>query len=304
MDQSGLDFNPPTSLAQELEPGLKRIVAANPSPMTFRGTNTYLLGHKRIAVIDPGPDDINQLTAILSTLKRGQKITNILVTHSHLDHSPLAGPLSEETGAKIYAFGMTGSGQSSIMRELACSGYKGFSEGIDDHFKPDFCVADEAEIVGSDEPLKAFHTPGHFGNHLSFVWKDALFSGDHIMDWATSMISPPDGDLSDFMKSCKRLQERSWRVFYPGHGAPVRSPNKRIAWIITHRNLREQQIIKKLRNGPNTAENLAKEIYISLPVSLLAAAAQNVFAHLIDLKGRDKVSCKEPCRIENKFVLK
>ncbi len=304
MDQSGLNFNPQTGIAQELEPGLRRIVARNPSPMTFRGTNTYMLGTQNITIIDPGPDDPNQLTAILSALQKGQQITSILVTHSHIDHSPLANRLSIETGANTYAFGPTGSGQSEVMSDLICSGYQGGGEGSDYHFFPDICLSDGAKIYGLDDPLEVIHTPGHFGNHLSFVWKDAVFSGDHVMGWASTMVSPPDGDLSDFLDSCRKLQSQKWRVFYPGHGAPIRKPNQRLEWLINHRLARESQILQNLRISPNTPKGLAEAIYTDTPYSLLGAASRNVFAHLIDLHSRNELTCDGPPRFDKLYKFK
>jgi len=303
MDQSGLNFNPPKGIVQELEPGLRRIVAPNPSPMTFRGTNTYLLGSQNIAVIDPGPDLPTQKTAILSALRKGQKITSILVTHSHIDHSPLASRLSIETGANIYAFGTTGSGQSQIMSDLISSGYQGGGEGSDHNFYPDIFLSDGGTIDASDEPLQAIHTPGHFGNHLCFIWKDSLFSGDHVMDWASTMVSPPDGDLGDFLNSCQKLKGRKWRIFYPGHGAPVKKPNLRLQWLIDHRLLRESQILKNLQKNPNTPKGLAEAIYTDTPPSLLGAASRNIFAHLIDLHNRKILICEGPPRFNKLYKL-
>lgn len=301
MDQSGLNFNPPTGVAQELEPGLRRIVAQNPSPMTFRGTNTYLLGTQNIAVIDPGPDDASQKKAILSALQIGQKITSILVTHSHIDHSPLAGRLATETGAKIYAFGPTGSGQSQVMADLISSGYNGGGEGSDYYFCPDISLSDGTKIEVADEPLQVIHTPGHFGNHLCFVWKDSVFSGDHVMGWASTLVSPPDGDLGDFLNSCRKLQNRKWRIFYPGHGAPVEKPNQRLEWLIDHRLGRESQILKNLQEAPNTPKGLAEAIYTDTPSSLIGAAARNVFAHLLELHSRKLLICDGPPRFEKLY---
>jgi glyoxylase-like metal-dependent hydrolase (beta-lactamase superfamily II) len=303
MDESGLNFNPPIGTAQELEPGLKRILAPNPSPMTFRGTNTYMLGTSDIAIIDPGPEDDQHLTNILRALKTTQKITHILVTHSHIDHSPLAKRLSELTGAKIYARGPTGIGQSAIMRDLLASGYVGGGEGSDDNFSPDICL-NEGDIIDiAGRSVEVIFTPGHFGNHVSFAWNDALVSGDHVMDWATSMVSPPDGDLADFMASCRKLEERDWRIFYPGHGAPVQDPKARLNWLLNHRLQRETQILDQLRIAPRTPKGLAEAIYTDTDSSLLGAAARNVFAHLIDLCSRGKVETDGPPRFEKTYAL-
>ena len=303
MDESGLNFNPPIGVAVELQTGLRRLIAPNPSPMTFRGTNTYLLGISDIAVIDPGPDDEQHLTSIFKCLERGQQITHILLTHSHIDHSPLAKKLSELTGAKIYAYGPTGSGQSSVMRDLLKSGYTGGGEGRDKDFKPNVCLAEGEIIDVAREQLEVIYTPGHFGNHICFAWKGALFSGDHVMDWATSMVSPPDGDLADFMASCRKLQRRDWRIFYPGHGAPVQDPKARLSWLLDHRLQREAQILDQLLISPMSPKELAKAIYIDTDQTLLGAAARNVFAHLIDLCSRGIVQTTGAPRFEKNYAL-
>ncbi len=303
MDERGLNFNPPIGVAMELETGLRRLLAPNPSPMTFRGTNTYLLGTTDIAVIDPGPEDHQHLTKILKSLEIGQQITHILLTHSHMDHSHLAKNLSEVTGAKIYARGPTGVGQSVVMLDLLASGYTEGGEGSDKDFRPDVCL-NEGEIINlANEQLEVIYTPGHFGNHISFAWSGNLFSGDHVMDWATSMVSPPDGDLADFMASCWKLQTRDWRVFYPGHGAPVQDPHARLSWLLSHRLQREAQILDQLRIAPMSPKELAKAIYTDTDPSLLSAAARNVFAHLIDLCNRGIVHTKDAPRFEKTYAL-
>ncbi|MEM6759988.1 MAG: MBL fold metallo-hydrolase [Pseudomonadota bacterium] len=285
-------FNPTAGVPEALEPGLRRILAPNPSPMTYRGTNTYLVGTRDIAVIDPGPNDPAHLAAILGALRAGQRISHIVVTHSHLDHSPLSRALSAETGAPVLAFGTATAGRSEIMQELAASGLAGGGEGVDTNFSPDQTVTDTAEIKGSDWTLEVIHTPGHMGNHISLGFGDACLTADHVMGWASSLVSPPDGDLTDFMASCARLQRRAWRVFYPGHGAPVHDPIARLEWLIGHRRARETAILDALAAGPATADDLARRIYTDTAASLLPAAARNVLAHLIDLTGRNRVA---PC---------
>ncbi|OUS33629.1 MBL fold metallo-hydrolase [Rhodobacterales bacterium 56_14_T64] len=283
------DFNPEAGVAIELEPGLRRILAANPSPMTYRGTNTYLLGETSLAVIDPGPTLPDHLEAILAAVAPTQRITHIIVTHSHLDHSPLAAELSQRTGAPIYAFGDAKAGRSTVMTKLAAAGMAGGDEGIDTNFQPDITVADGALITGDGWTLEVIHTPGHLGNHIALAWKDACFTADHVMGWASSLVSPPDGDLSDFMASCHRLRARNWRVFHPGHGAPVTEPIARLEWLIAHRNSRESAILDGLAKSPATAQSLAQEIYTTTPASLLAAAERNILAHLIDLMGKSQI---------------
>jgi len=278
----------PTGIAELLEPGLRRILAPNPSPMTLHGTNTYLVGEHHIAVIDPGPDNPEHLSAILKAVA-GQTVKAILVTHSHLDHSPLSRALSETTGAPVMAYGNSRSGRSKLMERLAASDLVKGGEGVDPAFTPDVLLADNEEIKSAEWTLRALWTPGHIGNHLSFVWGDAMFTGDHVMGWASSLVSPPDGDLTAFMASCARLAARNDRIYYPGHGAPVTDPKARIDWLITHRRNREAEILKALSEGPQDVNSLTVGIYRDIPAALLGAAARNVFAHLIDLSQRSLV---------------
>lgn len=284
------DFNPPTGTAITLAPSLRRIVAPNPSPMTYRGTNTYLLGTRGIAVIDPGPDIPDHLEAIMEALEPGQTISHIIVTHSHIDHSPLARPLAARCGAPILAFGGSVAGRSAVMKTLALSGMAGGGEGIDTDFTPDETVGDGDRVKGDGWELEVIHTPGHLGNHIALAWNDACFTADHVMGWATSLVSPPDGDLTDFMASCRRLRSREWSVFHPGHGAPIEKPQDRLDWLIHHRLGREAEILSFLSEHPATASDLAARIYTEVPPALLPAAERNVFAHLVDLTVRKIVS--------------
>ncbi|GGF72017.1 Glyoxylase, beta-lactamase superfamily II [Mameliella alba] len=284
------DFQPRTGIAETLAPGLRRVLAPNPSPMTFRGTNTYLLGTGGIAVIDPGPDDPTHLQALLDALTPGQEITHILVTHAHLDHSPLARDLSRRTGAPVLGFGPAQAGRSAIMRKLADEGLVGGGEGVDSGFVPDIVLADGDTVAGDGWTVEALHTPGHMANHLSFAWGDVLFSGDLVMGWATSLVSPPDGDLTAFMCSLERLQERPWSLFHAGHGAPVTAPAERLEALLTHRRGRETAILEALTQTPATARDLAERIYTDVPPALLPAATRNVLAHLIDLTSKSRVA--------------
>lgn len=292
--QDQATFDPPAGVAEEIEPGLRRLLAPNPSPMTFRGTNTYLLGRSGLAVIDPGPDDPRHLDAILAAVGPAQRITHIVVTHTHVDHSPLARPLAERTGAEIWAFGGPEAGRSAVMSALAQDGLAGGGEGIDRAFTPDRTLADGARIEGDGWSLETIHTPGHLGNHIALGWGSACFTADHVMGWATSLVSPPDGDLTDFMASCARLRAREWRVFHPGHGAPVPDPAERLDWLIAHRRAREAAILDHLARGPATARELAEAIYTETPPALLGAAERNVFAHLVDLTGHSRVAPEGP----------
>lgn len=284
------DFNPIIGIAETLENGVRRIVAPNSSPMTYRGTNTYIVGTRDLAVIDPGPESDTHLQAILDAVGADQKITHIIVTHTHLDHSPLARSLAAATGATILAFGDATAGRSDAMNALAASGMVGGGEGIDVDFQPDQMVEDGDFINGSDWQLEVIHTPGHIGNHICLSWNDLCFTADHVMGWASSLVSPPDGDLTDFMESCAKLEDYDWRVFYPGHGAAINDPSERLDWLIDHRLNREAAILDLLEDAPATARELAKAIYTDTPPALLGAATRNVLAHLIDLVGQTEVS--------------
>ncbi|NOD75547.1 MULTISPECIES: MBL fold metallo-hydrolase [unclassified Ruegeria] len=295
------DFNPTAGIAVDLQPGLWRILAPNPSPMTYRGTNTYLLGDRDIAVIDPGPENEAHLNAILDALKPGQKISHIVVTHTHLDHSPLAAPLSQRSGAPIYAFGGPEAGRSDVMTDLVAQGMTGGGEGIDSAFRPDVEVEDGEVIAGDGWQLEVIHTPGHLGNHIALGWQNTCFTADHVMGWASSLVSPPDGDLTDFMAACRRLRARSWSVFHAGHGAPITNPAERLDWLIQHRLTREAQILSALEQADGTARQLAERIYTDTPTALLPAAERNVFAHLVDLFGKNKVLPRGEMSVTAKF---
>lgn len=295
-------FDPVPGTVETLQIGLRRILAPNASPMTFRGTNTYIVGTESLAVIDPGPDDLQHLFAILAAL--GDKpLTHIFVTHSHLDHSPLAQPLADETGARVIAFGDSSAGQSPVMRQLVADGYTEGGEGIDHAFKPHVCIGDGEAIDGGDWKISAIHTPGHMGNHMCFAWEDVVFSGDHVMGWASSMVSPPDGDIADFMASCEKLRGTSATKFYPGHGAPITDPAARVAWLIKHRQDRTAQILDALRGGPADVMSLTRSLYADVPATLHKAAARNVLAHLIDLHTIGLVKAQPTLSAKARFAL-
>lgn len=285
-----------------LEPVLRRVLAPNPSPMTWRGTNTYIAGEGEVAVIDPGPALGSHLDAILAALAPGERVGAILVTHSHLDHSPLARPLSEATGAPVLAAGPSDWGRSATMRALAASGALGGGEGVDGAFAPDRQIADGETLRGGWGEIEVVATPGHMANHLSFAWRGALFSGDVVMGWSTSLVSPPDGDMGAFMATLARLAEREDRVFYPGHGEPVAAPAARLRELVAHRRARERQIADALTEaGPATAADLAARIYTDLDRRLLPAAERNVLAHLIDLAERNRVTTEAGIRADTTF---
>ena len=279
---------PPVGVLEPLEPGIRRILAPNPSPMTYWGTNTYVVGEGRVAVIDPGPADPAHMQAILDGLAPGEEVSHILVTHAHLDHSPLARPLAEATGAPVLAYGDALAGRSEVMAKLVAGGLTSGGEGVDAAFRPDETLVNGEVIHGNGWTLDTLWTPGHFANHLCFALGDAVFTADHVMGWASSLVSPPDGDLTAFMASCHTLAARADRIYYPGHGAPVIDPAARIDWLITHRLGRETQILAALAAGPGTVTSLTEAIYTDTPASLIPAARRNVFAHLINLTTREK----------------
>ena len=267
--------------------------------MTFRGTNTYLVGTRDVAVIDPGPPDEAHLQAIMNALKGHQRISHVFVTHSHKDHSPLAMVLAQFTGAKVYGFGPSNAGRATLMANFADLGG---GEGVDETFLPDVPMPHLGEVSGSNWTLRALHTPGHMGNHLCFEldWNSAfsghVFSGDMVMGWSTSMVSPPDGHLTDFMASLNLLEGRAGhQTYHPGHGAPIEDPVARVTSLKAHRKSREEQILAALeRHGPAAASTLAARIYVDVDPALLPAATRNVLAHLIDLTARNLAAPKGP----------
>ncbi len=288
-----LDFDPPVGVSETVAPDVRRIVAPNASPMTFTGTNTYLLGTRQLAVIDPGPDDPRHLTTILDALGAGQEISHIIVTHSHVDHSPLSRALARASGAQVYALGDSKAGTSRRMQELATRADLGGGEGVDHEFRPDICLADGAVITGDGWRLDAIATPGHFPNHMCFAHHGSgtVFSGDHVMGWATTMISPPGGDLTAFMRSLETmLARRGDRRYLPGHGNVLKDPATMLEYLLRHRRARSGQIIEALQAGPASPRALAEAIYLEIPQALLPAATRNVLAHLIDLLDKNTVS--------------
>lgn len=269
--------------------------------MTFTGTNTYLLGSREVAVIDPGPDDPSHLDAIIGAIGPG-KLTAIFVTHSHLDHAPLARPLADATGAPIFAAGNSSWGRSETMTRLAAGGNLGGGEGVDPHFEPDEQIRDGWSMRSTEWQITALETPGHMANHLSFAWNESLFSGDLVMGWATSVISPPDGDMTAFYRSLDRLMARADRRYYPGHGEPIEDPAARLQELYDHRRTREATILSALAQGPKTASELTDQIYHDIAPALIPMARRNVLAHLINLYERKDIGTSTPLTPQSRFT--
>jgi glyoxylase-like metal-dependent hydrolase (beta-lactamase superfamily II) len=262
--------------------------ADNPSPFTGLGTNTYIFGEATKTIVDPGPDTPAHLAAILAAVG-GQRVEAIIVTHAHSDHSELAPRLARLTGAPVLAFGDARAGMSAQLQALQAEGIAG-GEGRDEVFAPDVFLRDGQTVTLSGVEIEVIHTPGHMSNHICLAMGDTLLSGDHVMAWSTSLVSPPDGDMGAYMASLHKLEQRKWRRFLPGHGEPVDDPATRLAALITHRLGREASVLAALAAGPAAAAALTAAIYTDLAPHLHGAATRNVLAHLIDLQARAKVA--------------
>jgi glyoxylase-like metal-dependent hydrolase (beta-lactamase superfamily II) len=265
-----------------VSPLISRIVADNPGPFTFRGTGVYIVGGKDVAVIDPGPDDQSHVDALKRALE-GRRVTHILVTHTHADHSPAAQPLKEWSGAKTYAFGPHGSGRLDDGVRM--------EEGGDTQFTPDVCVKDGEIIRGNGFTFECVFTPGHTSNHMCYALKEenALFTGDHIMGWSTTVVTPPDGDMAQYMASVRKLMARNDATLYPTHGAPVTHPKPFLAAYLEHRMDRERQIIACIADGVSTIPEMVARMYADVDKRLHPAASRSVLAHLIQLEGEGRV---------------
>lgn len=272
-------------VVDDLSPLVRRVIARNPSPFTFHGTGTYIVGRGKVAVIDPGPALPDHLAAILEATK-GEHVTDILITHTHVDHSPLARALKARTGAPTYGFGPHGGGSDQPQVE----------EGGDHDFRPDRVLGDGDVVAGQGWTVAAVHTPGHTSNHLCFALAEekALFTGDHVMGWSTTVISPPDGDMADYMASLKKLLARDDAVLYPTHGPPVPAPRPFVAAYIAHREARERQILACLEQGARTIPEMVAVIYADVAPVLHRAAGRSLLAHLLAMVAEGRVLCDGP----------
>lgn len=273
-------------VAEDVGPGVRRIVANNPGPYTFLGTNTYLVGTEEVAVIDPGPADEAHLDAI-ARATRGQRVSHILVTHSHRDHCDGAQPLQQRLGGEIVAYGPTGTTRGAVAPGLG----DGF---VDAAFKPDRPVADGDTIKSRGFALDVLHMPGHAPDHLCFalIGERTVFTGDHVMGWNTTVIAPPEGSMSDFLGSLQRLAQRHDKVFFPGHGGRIATPRRVVRAYMTHRLWREQTILACVDEGVNTVPRIVARLYGGLDADLKVAAALSVLAHLEFLKERGIVTAE------------
>jgi len=278
---------------EEVAPGIRRIVARNPGPFTFRGTGTYVVGEGKVAVIDPGPDLPEHIEALLMDLA-GEEVTHILVTHTHRDHSPAAAAVKASTGAPTYGFGPHAGGKR---------GDAGVEEGGDWDFVPDIVIGDGGEIVGDGWRFEAVHTPGHTSNHLCFGLPDrgVLFSGDHVMGWSTSVIAPPDGNMAAYMASLDKLLARRDAVYWPTHGPAITDPQAHVRAFVAHRREREAGIVECISAGVETIEAMVERLYAGLDPSLKRAAGRSVLAHLIDLRERGLVACDGTPTTESRY---
>ena len=273
------DFQFEYGVLERVSPLIRRIVARNPGPFTGPGTGTYVVGHGRVAVIDPGPALEGQVQAILDAL-RGETVADILITHSHLDHWPAAAALQRATGARIYGFGPAASKYGGAGEEAAQYG-----------FAPDQTLQDGDTLDGPGWHLTAMHTPGHASDHLCFALSEerVLFSGDHVMGWSTSVIMPPDGDMAAYLRSLEKLLDRDDALYLPTHGPAVPDPKAHVRAFIDHRRERRAAILRRLAKGEATIPEIAEAVYVGLSPGLRGAAAQSVLAHLIELAAAGEV---------------
>ena len=275
---------------QEVALGVRAMVADNPGPFTYKGTISYIVGSGSVAIIDPGPDDIGHINALLNAV-RGETVSHIFVTHTHRDHSPAAAQIKAATGAKVYA-----QGPHRPARPLHTGEVRRLDASNDLEFLPDVALGDGETVTGSGWTLQAVATPGHTANHMAYAFKEAdlLFAGDHVMAWSTTIVAPPDGAMSDYMASLQKLARRSEPLYLSGHGAPVRDAPRYVQYLIRHRQAREASILRRLAKGAADIPTIVRAVYIGLDPRLVGAAALSVLAHLEELVARGAVATEGP----------
>ena len=290
----------PAGEMRQLSPLVRRLVAGNGGPFTFTGTCTYIVGKGNVAVIDPGPDSAEHMAVLLEAL-RGETITDIVITHTHRDHSPAAALLKQATGARII-----GCAPHSRARELALGEVARLDASNDHDYAPDLIMEDGDAYSGDGFTLQAMATPGHTMNHLAFQLPEerTLFSGDHVMAWSTSIVAPPDGSMSHYMASLDKLRGRDELVYWPGHGGPVNEPQRFVRALSHHRRVREASILGRLHAGDTAIPAIVERIYEGLNPALKGAAALSVFAHMEELVERGLVKAEGPVTLEARYEKK
>jgi glyoxylase-like metal-dependent hydrolase (beta-lactamase superfamily II) len=292
-------FELPAGQVEVVAPGIRRLVAPNPGPMTFTGTVTYVIGRGQVAIIDPGPDSDAHIAALLTAV-RNETVTHIFVTHTHRDHSPAVPRVKQATGALVLA-----EGPHRAARPLNIGELNPLDASSDTGFMPERKLADGEVIEGSGWALEAVATPGHTANHMAYALRgtDTLFSGDHVMGWATSIVAPPDGSMRDYMQSLFKLRARSENIYLPGHGGTIRNAQQFVQHFIEHREAREAAILRKLSKDASDIASLVQSIYIGLDPRLTGAASLSVLAHLEDLVARGVVATNGPPSISGLYRL-
>ncbi len=284
------NFTPSHGQAVPVAQDVLRVTAANPGPFTFHGTNSYIVGSQTLAIIDPGPADEPHLTALLDAIG-GRPVSHIFVSHTHRDHSPLASQLRTITGATIVA-----EGPHRAARPLSIGEINPLDAAADMDFAPDQTLADDTIIAGDGWAIRGICTPGHTANHMVFALEGTgiLFSADHVMAWATSIVAPPDGAMVDYMASLDTLIARDDQLYLPGHGGPVSRPRRFVRALKTHRLMREKAILERLRSGDRTIAQIVANIYRDTDPRLHGAAGLSVLAHLEDLVSRGDAASDGP----------
>ncbi|MFL6721862.1 MAG: MBL fold metallo-hydrolase [Sphingomonas sp.] len=268
----------PYALLEELEPGVGRVLAHNPSAFTYYGTQTYLIGTSEVAVIDPGPDLPEHLEALEKAIG-GRKVAAIMCTHTHRDHSPAARPLALRTTARV--IGCAPLALETVGPRADAS--------FDGDYSADRVLGDGEAVEIDGQPVTAVATPGHTSNHLCFAYRGALFSGDHVMGWSTTVVVPPDGDMAEYMRSLDKLRQREDRIFYPAHGPAVTNPQQYVRHLVGHRMQREKQILGLVSDRSRSIPEIVANAYPGLDPRLTVAAGGSVYAHLLDLERRGLV---------------